>query len=100
MKSEILKKKLEILERQKFRCDTLKSQEVKCPYCDAYTNLLIIKNQHWKSKKCLKMKELYLINKPDDKPSEFDILLKLNKKINEVSMGQTYDDNITNDDNK
>ena len=88
MKSEILIKKLEILERQQLRASLLKSQEIQCPYCNAYTNLLIIKNQHWKGKKCLKMKDLYLINKPDDKPSEFDINLKLNQKINDVSMGE------------
>ena len=95
MKKQDLEKKLRILNRQKLRCDLLISHSIKCPYCDALTNLLNIKNKHWKSKKCLIMKEKYLENKSDDKPNEYDILLKLNKKINEVSYGN-YEDNNNN----
>ena len=96
-------------ERLKLRDTFLLSQIYTCPYCSKRTNLRCIITQHFKSKDCQKMKELFL---RDTGKKEFDIIssIKLtiadslenfkDAKFNETLEAEYYKDKIERDNLK
>ena len=71
----------------------LLSQIYTCPYCAKITNLRCIVGQHWKSKACQKMKELYL---KDINNTEHKVIININETISEA-LTNFKDDEIFND---
>lgn len=59
------------------RAKTLSNIPVICPFCGCVSNLLLIK-KHNKTKKCISLKEKYLLIEPK---AEFDFLEKLQDEL-------------------
>jgi hypothetical protein len=80
-----------IAERGKLRDTFLLSQIYTCPYCSKETNLRCIIVQHFKSKDCQKMKELFL---RDTGKTEFDVLSNIKLTISKSLNSFKYDPNF------
>jgi len=84
-------KKDDIKNIQNTRNNLLLSRELLCPYCQKITNLYQLKNQHFKSARCINMKALYFKNKKEEDPTEYDILKKMTAHILSVSKNINVD---------
>jgi hypothetical protein len=87
------KKRLEHIERVKERNIKLKIISLECPYCHNNSNLLNIKI-HLNSKRCQKMKALFLENASEEqKKTEYKFNIFLNDTINKIKNPDTDDEN-------
>ena len=87
------KKRLEHIERVKKRNIKLKNISLECPYCHYNSNLLNIK-LHLNSKKCQKMKALFLTTATEEQQkTEYKFNIFINDAINNINKPETDDEN-------
>ena len=87
------KKRLEHIERVKQRNRNLKNISLECPYCHYNSNLLNIK-LHLNSKKCQKMKALFLSTATEEQQkTEYKFNIFINDAINNINKPETDDEN-------
>jgi hypothetical protein len=86
------KKRLEHIERVKERNIKLKNISLECPYCHYNSNLLNIK-LHLNSKKCQKMKALFLTTATEEQhKTEYKFNIFINDAINKLKNPDTDDE--------
>ena len=87
------KKRLEHIERVKERNIKLKNISLECPYCHYNSNLLNIK-LHLNSKKCQKMKALFLTTATEEQQkTEYKFNIFINDAINKLKNPDDEDEN-------